>query len=144
MCWQVRSQGIEVCFPGLFSPSKGISMLFYLGKYFVSNDVVFVETSQFFFAPPISTSQEDEDEWLVYHVTHASTENNDVVPLSPSSSIEQQWTITPLEPPLTMSSSLTIVQFYSRKKEVNNTCPKYNLYNCGKYKETQGNVNKKL
>lgn len=35
------------------------------GKYLTLNDVVFLETTPFFYAPPISTSQEEEDEWRV-------------------------------------------------------------------------------
>nr|XP_016463323.1 PREDICTED: uncharacterized protein LOC107786370 [Nicotiana tabacum] len=58
-----------------------------LGKYLVSTDVVFSETTPFFYAPPISTSQGEEDEWLVYQVNRTLTEQSDDTLRSPNSSI---------------------------------------------------------
>lgn len=36
----------------------------------MSNDVIFSETTPFFYNPPSSISLGEEDEWLVYQVTH--------------------------------------------------------------------------
>ncbi|OIT35464.1 hypothetical protein A4A49_60424, partial [Nicotiana attenuata] len=103
----------------------------------VSTDVVFLETTPFFYAPPISTSQGEEDEWLVYQVTRTLTEQSDDTLRSPSSSIEHQSTImpsvpAPARPPIHQSTIMPsvpaparppIVQVYSRRRETNATCP---------------------
>nr|XP_016492553.1 PREDICTED: uncharacterized protein LOC107812042 [Nicotiana tabacum] len=91
-----------------------------LGKYIVSTDVVFSETTPFFYAPPISTSQGEEDEWLVYQATRTLTEQLDDTLRSPSSSIEHQSTIMPSVP---APARPPIVQVYSRRRETNDTCP---------------------
>lgn len=82
----------------------------------MSIDVAFLETTPFFYAPLISTSQGEKDNWLVYHVTNALTEqSDDVSTTSPSSSIEHHTAIVPSE---TAQSALTrppIIQVYSRR-----------------------------
>ena len=89
----------------------------------MSKDVVFSESTPFFYAPPVSTSQENEDECLVYQVTHALKEQlNDITP-SPHSSIEHQSTIVPSKPAPFVLGKPPIVQFYSRRRENNETCP---------------------
>ncbi|XP_059295583.1 uncharacterized protein LOC132048919 [Lycium ferocissimum] len=47
-----------------------------LGKYLVLNDVVFSENTPFFYRPPNSTSQGEEDEWLVYQIPFADFANH--------------------------------------------------------------------
>ncbi|OIT32586.1 hypothetical protein A4A49_59450, partial [Nicotiana attenuata] len=98
----------------------------------VSDNVVYSETTPLFYSPPIPTSQEDEDEWLVYQVTHALTKrSDDVFPPSPDSSIEHQFTTVPstpdlyvLEPTPSGLESPPIFQVYSRRGETSsNTCP---------------------
>lgn len=72
--YQVGFQRIEVSFLGIFLPLgryKHYSTK--LGKYMASTRVVFLEITPFFYAPPISTSQEKEDEWFVYQVTRFLT-----------------------------------------------------------------------
>lgn len=91
-----------------------------LGKYLVSNDVLFSECTPFFYGPPISTTtQGEKDDWLVYQVTRVVTEQSDDVLQSPSCPIEHQLTIgrttsAPARPP--------IVQIYSRRREIDDTC----------------------
>ncbi|OIT27669.1 hypothetical protein A4A49_33936 [Nicotiana attenuata] len=98
----------------------------------MSNYVVYLETTTFFYAPPVPTSQEDEDEWLVYQVTRGLTkQSDDVVPLSHDSFIEHQLTIVPsvpdpsvLEPAPSALARLPIIQVYSRRQETSsNTYP---------------------
>lgn len=100
-----------------------------LGKYLVSTDVVFSEATPFFYAPPISTSQVKEDEWLVYQITHAKTKqlDDDVLP-STSSFIENESTIMPStimpsEPVSSVPIRPPIVQVYSRRQGNDDTCP---------------------
>lgn len=62
------------------------------------NDVIILEITPPFYAPPNSTSPEEEDEWLVYQIIHPLKEQLNDVPPSPSFSIEHQSTIVPLEP----------------------------------------------
>ncbi|OIT06337.1 hypothetical protein A4A49_61493, partial [Nicotiana attenuata] len=84
--------------------------------------VIFSETIPFFYAPPVSTSQGEEDEWIVYQVTRTLTEQSDDVPPSPSSSIEHQSTIVLLAPSPIVFEGPPIVQVYSRRQETNDTC----------------------
>ena len=88
----------------------------------MSKDVVFSENIPFFYAPPLSTSHEGEEEWLVYQVTHALKEQLSDVPSSPSSSFENQSTIVPSESSSSVLGKPLIFQVYSRKKETNETC----------------------
>nr|XP_009789918.1 PREDICTED: uncharacterized protein LOC104237459 [Nicotiana sylvestris] len=76
---------------------------------------------QSIYAPPISTSQGEEDEWLVYHVTRTLTEQRDDVPPSPSS-IEHQSNILPSAPAPTVLAKPSIAQVYSRRQQTNDTC----------------------
>ncbi|OIT27950.1 hypothetical protein A4A49_64018, partial [Nicotiana attenuata] len=87
----------------------------------VSTDVVFSDTTPFFYAPPISTSQGEEDEWLVFQVTRTLTKQRDDVPPSPSS-IEHQSTILPSAPAPTVLARPPIAQVYSRRQQTNDTC----------------------
>ncbi|OIT23525.1 hypothetical protein A4A49_64619, partial [Nicotiana attenuata] len=85
--------------------------------------VVFSEMTPFFYAPPISTGQGEDDEWLVYQVTRTLTEqSNNVVPPSPSSSIQNQSIILPSEPGPSTVERPPIFQVYSRRKETDDTC----------------------
>jgi len=95
-----------------------------LGKYLVSTDVVFAEATPFFYAPPISTSEVEEDEWLIYQVTRAVTKQSDDVVLPSSSSfIENQSTIMPSEPASSVPTRLPMVQVYSRRRGNDDTYP---------------------
>uniref|UniRef100_A0A0V0H852 Putative ovule protein n=1 Tax=Solanum chacoense TaxID=4108 RepID=A0A0V0H852_SOLCH len=91
------------------------------GKYLTSNYVVFSETTPFFYTPPISTSQEEEDEWLVYQVTGVVIEQSCVVPSSPSSFVDHNPTILPLVPAPSTVTRPPIVQVYSRRRENDDT-----------------------
>ena len=81
-----------------------------------SYDVVFLETTPLFCATPICTSQEEEDEWLIYLVTYFFSP-------SASSSIEHQSNFVPLPLSPFALAKPPIVQIYSRRKDINVSCP---------------------
>lgn len=89
----------------------------------VSTDVLFSQTTQFFYAPPISISRREEDEWLVYPITYVLTKESDVVPPSLNSSIKDQLTIVSKTPTPIKVSRPPIVQVYLKRWEVDDTCP---------------------
>lgn len=75
--------------------------------------MVFAKTT-FFYALLFSPCQEEEDEWLLCHVTHNHTEQSDnIAPLSPSFSIElHQSIILALTPPQSVSTKTSIIKVY--------------------------------
>jgi len=91
----------------------------------VSNDVVFSETTPFFYAPPSSTIHGEKDEWLVYQVTHDFTKQlDDIVPATFGPSMEHQTIIVPsTTPDLSVFARSPITQVYSRRQETNDACP---------------------
>ncbi|RVW84739.1 Retrovirus-related Pol polyprotein from transposon RE1 [Vitis vinifera] len=91
-----------------------------LNKYLVSTDVVFLEDTSFFSSPTSSTSEEEDEEWLVYRVVnsrptvgHSSVVDSDasLAHLGPVVNIPP----APVKPP--------IVQVYSRRPLTPDTCP---------------------
>lgn len=77
----------------------------------MSIDVLYYETTPFLYASPISKSQGKKNEWLVYQITRALTEQLDDVALrSSSSSIEHQLTIVPPTLALSTLARPSIVQ----------------------------------
>lgn len=92
----IYPKALKFVFLGYSHLQKGYQCYYIeVGRYLVSTDVVFSETT-FFCAPPIINNQGEEDEWLVYQVTHSVTKQSDDVALpSPTSSFEQDLTIMP-------------------------------------------------
>ncbi|XP_047254080.1 uncharacterized protein LOC124888018 [Capsicum annuum] len=70
----------------------------------------------------ISTSQKEEDEWLVYWFTHVLTEESDIVSPSPIFPIKNQLTIVPSTPTPVVVASRQLFKFHSRRREINDTC----------------------
>lgn len=110
-------EALKCVFSDSLAFRRGISaILLNLANIWYQMMWYFQRLHHFFYAHPICTSQQDEDEWLVYQVSHC-------VSPSPSSPIEHQSSIVPLPPTPSRLEKPTIVQVYSRRRDICGTCP---------------------
>lgn len=77
--------------------------------------MVFSETTPFLYAPSNSISLGEENEWLVYVVTHILTKQSDVAPLALILSINHHLTVVTSVPNPCVVARPLIFQVYSRR-----------------------------